>query len=57
MNMNLHNLNWQRIEDEGDKSYREKVMELWQELLQSGEITQEQMNNSYYELYISKNQQ
>lgn len=54
MNMNLQNLNLQSEEKRYFKEYRDKVIELWRELLEKWEITQEQLNNSYFELYIKK---
>lgn len=35
-------------------NYREKAMELWRELLSSGETTREQLQNSYFQLFIKK---
>lgn len=52
MNTNLQNLNWLREEKRYFKEYREKAIELWRELLRTWEITEKQMQNSYYQLFI-----
>lgn len=53
MNTNLQNLNWQSEEKIYFSDNKNKILELWRELINTGYITQLQLENSYFELFIS----